>query len=182
MIIKFNLLPQKTTEVTIKEKPLTFITVYFSILSFILISFALIAYNNYSTLRKLESEKNEKQMTLTKYKNIAEKVKKLEKESEEIKQRIETLVNLKKEQGKSLNYLAELIKEIAPDKLIITSLTLKDNNAHIKGMGLDMDFLAYYMQSLENKKNIIKNVNLKIASQKELQDLKLVEFELEVKF
>ncbi len=45
-----------------------------------------------------------------------------------------------------------------------------------------MDFLAYYMQSLESKKDLIKNTNLKTAYQKEIANLKLIEFELEVIF
>ena len=182
MIIKFNLLPKESVEVETKERTLSFFKIYFSILSFIILSLILLIHNNYSIYKKLEKEKNEKQILLNKYKNIAKKVKNLEKENEEIKKRIETVVNLKKDQGKNLKYLAELIKEIQPDKLILTNLKIQNDNCYLKGLSLDIDFLAYYMQSLEGKKDLIKNVNLKTAYQKEVSDLKLVEFELEVKF
>ena len=182
MILKFNLLPKKIVEVKAEERPFSFVKIYFSILSFIILSLILIAYNNYSTIKNLEKQRNEKQFLLNKYKNIAKKVKELEKESEEIKKRIETVVNLKKNQGRNLKYFAEVIKEIQPEKLILTNLKIQNDNAYLKGLSLNMDFLAFYMQTLENKKDIIKNVNLKTAFQKELADLKLVEFELEVKF
>lgn len=182
MIIKFNLLPKKVVKIEIKGRPLQFVKIYFSILFFFTITFLVIIYNNFSTIKNLEKEKNEKQVLLNKYKNIAKKVKDLEKESEEIKKRIETVLNLKKNQGKNLQYLAELIREIQPEKLIITNLKIQNDNGYLKGLSLDMDFLAFYMQSLENKKELFKNVNLKTAYQKEVADLKLVEFELEVKF
>jgi type IV pilus assembly protein PilN len=182
MIIKFNLLQKKIVEVESKEKKLSFFKIYFSILSFIILSLIFLIYNNYSIYKNLEREKKEKLVLLNKYKNIAIKVKNLEKENEEIKKRIEIVVNLKKDQSKNLKYLAELIKDVKPDKLILTSLKIQNDNCYLKGLSLDMDFLAYYMQSLEGKKDLIKNVNLKTAYQKEVSDLKLVEFELEVKF
>ncbi|MGC9109804.1 MAG: PilN domain-containing protein [Caldimicrobium sp.] len=182
MIIKFNLLLKKIVEVESKEKKLSFFKIYFSILSFIILSLIFLIYNNYSIYKNLEKEKKEKLVLLNKYKNIAIKVKNLEKENEEIKKRIEIVVNLKKDQSKNLKYLAELIKNVKPDKLILTSLKIQNDNCYLKGLSLDMAFLAYYMQSLEGKKDLIKNVNLKTAYQKEVSDLKLVEFELEVKF
>lgn len=182
MILKFNLLAKKVIEIKTEERRFSFVKIYFSLLFFIIFSLILMTYNNYSTIKNLEKERNRKQILLNKYKTIAKKVQDLEKVNEEIKRRIETIVNLKRNQGKTLKYFGEVIKEIQPEKLLLTNLTIQNDNAYLKGLCLDMDFLAHYMQLLENKKDIIKNINLKTAFQKEMTNLKLVEFELEVKF
>ena len=182
MILKFNLLPKRVAEVKPETRPFTFVKIYFIILSFLVITLISVTYNNYSKIKTFEKEKNEKQLLLNKYKNITKKVKELERENEEVKKRIEMIVNLKRNQGKNLKYLAEVIKEIKPEKLMLSNLKIQNDSAFLKGISLDMEFLAFYMQSLESKKEIIKNVNLKTAYQKGMGDFKLVEFEMEVKF
>jgi len=182
MIIKFNLLPQKVEVERKIKRGVPFLKSYFIL---ILMSFSVMAglfYRNINIIKKYEKDKAELQLQINNYKTRLAKIKELERESLEIKKRIETILELKKAQGKKLYHLAEILKEVQPDRLIITNFNLKEDKAYIKGIGLDMDFLAHYMGALESKKEIIKNVNLKIATQKEAGEFKLVEFELEVQF
>jgi type IV pilus assembly protein PilN len=182
MIIKFNLLPKEKIEFEAPEKTPVFLKVYSAILLFFIISVISLTVNVQKKINSLETDKKNKETTLNNYKNIAKKVKTMEKENEEVKRRIETLVTLKESQGKNLRYLAEIISNTNQNQLMFSTLKLDDSKALIKGLGLDMDFLALYMQRLEQKKEIIRSVNLKNAQQKVLADLKLVEFELEVLF
>jgi len=183
MIIKFNLIRQEEKEIEkIEIKKFPFLKFYFSLIVFLFISLTMIFYEKSKTIKKLDSEKNEKQMILSKYKNIANKINKLEKENEEIKKRIETIVNLKKNQERELKKLAELLYESDSDKILLTNLKIDSNKGNIKGLSLDMDYLAYYMQSLEKKKDLIKEVILKTATQKESNEFKLIEFEIEVNY
>lgn len=182
MIIKFNLIPKEKVEAEIKEKPLIFLKVYSAFLLFFIITIASLIYNTQTKIYSLDKEKKNKEMTLNKYKNIAQKVKVMEKENEEVKKRIETIIALKDAQGKNLRYLDEIMANTSQNQLIFSSLKLENSKAFVKGLGLEMDFLAMYMQKLEQKKDIVKSVNLKNAQQKVVADLKLVEFELEVLF
>lgn len=182
MIIKFNLIPKEKVEIEVPEKKPIYLKVYSTILLFFIISIVSLTVNLQIKINSLEKEKKNKEMTLNNYKNIANKVKNMEKENEEVKRRIEILITLKESQGKNLRYLAEIISNTSQNQLIFSTLKLDNSKAFIKGLGLDMDFLAIYMQRLEQKKEFIKSVNLKNAQQKVLADLKLVEFELEVLF
>ncbi|MCS7199140.1 MAG: PilN domain-containing protein [Caldimicrobium sp.] len=116
------------------------------------------------------------------YKRIAIKVKEMERENEEIKKRIEIILTLRDAQGKNLKNLANVLRDVPASKLLFSNLKLDNSKAYIKGIGLDMDFLALYLQNLENNKEVIKALNLKTAQQKTIGDLKLIEFELEVSF
>ncbi|BAU22838.1 hypothetical protein THC_0443 [Caldimicrobium thiodismutans] len=182
MIIKFNLIPKEKLEIEIREKPPVFFKIYSAIFLFFIITMASLIYNIQTKIHSLDKEKKNKELILNNYKNIAKKVKSMEKENEEVKKRIETIIALKDTQGKNLRYLAEIMANTIQNQLIFSSLKLENAKASIKGLGLEMDFLAMYMQNLEQKKDIIKSVNLKNAQQKIVSDLKLVEFELEVLF
>lgn len=183
MIIKFNLIRKEERELEkIEIKKFSFLKFYFSLILFLIISLTIIFYEKNKTIKKLEAKKNEKQMILTKYRNIANKIKKLEKENEEIKKRIETIVNLKKSQERELKKLAELLYESNSDKILLTNLKINSNKGNIKGLSLDLDYLAYYMQNLEKKKDLIKEIILKTATQKESYEIKMIEFEMEVNY
>ncbi|MFN3568331.1 MAG: PilN domain-containing protein [Caldimicrobium sp.] len=184
MIIKFNLIPKEKIEEieALKERPYLFLKSYFVLLLIMLLgvcSFVILKQREVSLLEKTKKEKEE---ALTKYKYTAQKVKEMEKDIEELKKRIETLVALKSKQGKNLKNLNILLSMANPSKVIFTNLKLESSKANIKGLGLDMDFLAHYMGELEKNKEIVKNVNLKIAQQQTIGDLKVINFELEVFF
>ncbi|MEN3039433.1 MAG: hypothetical protein ABDI07_09855 [Candidatus Kryptonium sp.] len=182
MIIKFNLLPKEKIQPEVREKPPIFLKVYTSFLLFTLIILAVIFYNTHNKIVNLTEDKKKKEELLNKYKKIAIKVKEMEKENEEVKRRIEIIISLKEAQGKNLKNLASILSNAQVSKLLFSGLRLDSAKANVKGLGLDMDFLALYMQHLENNKEVIKSVTLKTAQQKTLGDLKLVEFELEVNF
>lgn len=181
MIIKFNLTPRKRIE-EVKEKKFPFLSIYLSLLLTLIIALSVFIIKTQFDISNLRKEKKEKEETLTRYKSIAKKVKEMEREKEELKKRIETIINLKSKQGKNLKNLFALLSNINSGKLILTNLKLDNNRSNLKGLGLDMDFLALYMEELEKTKEIIKGVNLKSAQQKNLNNIKFIEFEIEVQF
>ncbi|MFN3302052.1 MAG: PilN domain-containing protein, partial [Patescibacteria group bacterium] len=65
---------------------------------------------------------------------------------------------------------------------IFTNLKLESSKANIKGISLDIDYLANYMGELEKNKDIIKSVNLKVAQQQAIRNLNIINFELEILF
>ncbi|MFN3504924.1 MAG: PilN domain-containing protein [Caldimicrobium sp.] len=184
MIIKFNLIPKEKIEEAerIKERTYLFLKLYFVLIIIIILGVSSFVIFKQREISALEITKKEKEETLKKYKHIAQKVKEMEIEKEELKKRIKILVSLRTNQGKNLKNLYTLLSMVNPSKLIFTNLKLESSKANIKGLGLDMDFLAHYMGELEKNKEIVKSVNLKIAQQQTIGDLKFINFELEILF
>jgi len=119
---------------------------------------------------------------LNKYKNIALKVKKLEAEKEDIKKRINAIIELKKDQGQRLRVLYYTLSEVKENKVLINSLKTEPGKEHIKGYALSLEDVANYLKNLEANKQVFKNVELKAAVSKQLAEYSLVEFESEVQF
>lgn len=183
MIIKFNLLSiEDTLSIESKKIGTLFIKIYFIMILFVIFILSIFIYNTQSTLSSLELDKRKKEEALKKDKDIAQKVKAMEKENEEIKRKIEIILTLKEEQDKNLKLMANLFLHVEANRLLFNKFKLDSSKAHIKGMCLDIDFLAIYLQNLENKKELFKAINLRTVQQKTIGEIKLVEFDLEVNF
>lgn len=167
MIIKFNLLPKKEiVKPEVKEKYIflkTFLIIFIIVILTIMMMGIYLGYN----LKSLKNEKMKKEIKLRKYKKIAQKVKILEKESEEIKKRISTIIDLKKRQGKELQKIETLIRNISINRIIFTQLSVKPSQAEITGVSSDLKDIANYLKNLENQRNIIKEVFLSETVKKE---------------
>jgi len=184
MIIKFNLLPHKKKIIKTSKKviSLSFAHVYVFVL-IIIFAFIIGAVINVElNLRKLEKEKREKEEYLNRYKSIAIKVKKLEEEKEDIKKRINAIIELKKDQGQRLRVLYYIISEVKENKVLISTLKADPGKGYIKGYAFSLEDVANYLKNLEVNKQVFKNVELRSAVTKQLGEYSLVEFESEVQF
>jgi len=184
MIIKFNLLPHKKKIIKTSKKviSLSFAHVYVFVL-IIIFAFIIGAVINVElNLRKLEKEKREKEEYLNRYKSIAIKVKKLEEEKEDIKKRINAIIELKKDQGQRLRVLYYIISEVKENKVLISTLKADPGKGYIKGYAFSLEDVANYLKNLEVNKQVFKNVELRSAVAKQFGEYSLVEFESEVQF
>ncbi len=183
MIIKFNLLPKEQREEILEKeaffKKHLFLKIYLFLIFLVVFLLGILTYVNYTQFNSLKKLKADKENQLQKYKNIAKKIKTLEKEEQEVRKRIETIIDLKKLQGQGLERLFLILKEMS-NKIILTNLKLEVSKAQVKGLSLDVDFLAEYMRRLESQKEQIQAVNLKGVQQKILSDIKFSEFEIEI--
>ncbi len=168
MIIKFNLLPKKEV-IKIEEKKEEYIFLKTLFIIFIVIVVTIIGegirlqYN----LNNLQKEKEKKQKQLVEYRTIAEKVKIMEKEIEEIKKHILTIIDLKKKQGEMLQKIEAIIVNIEKNKIVFTQLTLDPSKAELIGISSDLKDIGHYLKNLENQKEFIKEVNLNETNKKE---------------
>ena len=179
MIIKFNLLPKKeiVKSEEVKEKYIflkTFLIIFVIVILTIVMGVIYLGYN----LKGLKNEKIKKETKLKEYKKIAQKVKILEKENEEIKKRISTIIDLKKRQGKELQKIEILIGNIGVNRIVFTQLSVKPSQAKITGVSSDLKDIANYLKNLENQRNIIKEVTLSEIVKKEAY----IEFKARVLF
>ncbi|RLG09215.1 hypothetical protein DRN73_10255 [Candidatus Pacearchaeota archaeon] len=168
MIIKFNLLPKKEVvkPEEIKEKYIflkTFLVIFIIVIVTIVVEGIYLGYN----LKSLKSEKMKKETKLKEYKKIAQKVKILEKKSEEIKKRISTIIDLKKRQGKELQKIETLIRNIGRNRIVFTQVSIEPSQAEITGVSSDLKDIANYLKNLENQQGIIKEVSLSETVKKE---------------
>jgi len=184
MIIKFNLLPQEKRVTQARKKIISLSFGYFYVFTLIVFLLLIIATMFYIEweLKNLEQEKNEKKALLDKYKTIALRVKKLEEENEEIKKRINAIIELKKEQGQTLRMVYYVIYGIKENKILINNLKVEKGRGIIKGYAVSYEDVANYLKNLEQSKEVFKKVEIKSAISKVIADYPLVEFEGEVQF
>lgn len=179
MIIKFNLLPKKVeAKPEVPKEPFRFyklIIATFILMLSLVITGVITLEREYRGLLK---EKEVKEKRLKEVKEIAKRVEDMEKESNEIKKRIETVVALKKTHGEILRRLDTILASIGKNQIYFSSLRLAFNQTNIEGLSTDMESIGEYFKSLENKKDLVKQVNIKEVKKKD----RLVEFQAEVIF
>jgi len=179
MIIKFNLLPKKEVfKPELEKERYPFLKTLLIVFLVVIIAIIVEGFRLEYTLRNLRNEKIEKEKKLAEYKKIAEKVQALEKENEEIKKRIATIVDLKKNQGRGLQKLETLIANIGKNRIVITELSVEPSKAEINGVSSDLKDIASYLKNLENTKEVIKEVSLNKTEKKEAY----IEFKAGVSF
>ncbi|QER42267.1 hypothetical protein F1847_05750 [Thermodesulfobacterium sp. TA1] len=180
MIIKFNLLPKpkEVVKEEVHKEPFKFykllIASVFFVLSLLISGFISIEKQK----KELVKEKTTKEAKLQEYKSISQKVVQLEKENEEAKKRIETILSLKKEQEKVLKKVNVVFSNFGKNQVYFSLLKVNSNQTKIEGVSIDMKEVGEYFKTLEEKKDIVKQVNI---TQVKKQD-KLVEFQAEVLF
>jgi type IV pilus assembly protein PilN len=167
MIIKFNLLPKKEP-VRIEEEKERFVFLKTFLIIFIAVIITIFAEGIHLqyAFKNLKNEKVEKEKKLVEYKKIAEKLKELEKENEELKKRISTLIALKENQGKGLQRIDTLIRNIGKNKIVFTELSVEISKADMSGVSPDLKDIAGYLKNLENIKEIVKEVSLNKTEKK----------------
>lgn len=183
MIIKFNLLKlQKKEEPVVIEKRITFIKVYLVLLALTLAGIVGAFFYYQTEIKSLEKEKAEKEQKLKEYQVLAQKVKQLEEENEEIKKRITTILSLKKLQGQKLKVIDSIFSSIGNNKILFSNLILESSRASFKALSVDLEYIANYLNTLESNKELFKYVELKKTVQQKKGVLNYIEFETEVGF
>uniref|UniRef100_A0A7V5XFC5 Fimbrial assembly family protein n=1 Tax=Thermodesulfobacterium geofontis TaxID=1295609 RepID=A0A7V5XFC5_9BACT len=168
MIIKFNLLPKKEP-IRVEEEKERFVFLKTFLIIFLVVIITILAEGirlQYS-FKNLRNEKVEKEKKLVEYKKIAEKLKELERENEELKKRISTIIALKENQGKGLQRIDTLIGNIGKNKIVFTELSVEISKADMSGVSSDLKDIAGYLKNLESVKDIIKEVSLNKTEKKE---------------
>ncbi|WP_028841853.1 PilN domain-containing protein [Thermodesulfobacterium hveragerdense] len=180
MIIKFNLLPKpkETVKEEIHKEPFRFYKLIIPLVIFVLSVMLSGIISMEKQKKDLIKEKTTKETKLKEYKMVAQKVEQLEKENEEVKRRIETILSLKKDREKILKRLDVVLSNLGKTQVYFSLLKISSNQTKIEGISADMKEVGEYLRTLEEKKDIVRQVNI---TQVKKQD-KLVEFQAEVSF
>ncbi len=183
MIIKFNLVPiheeAKEEKRILKTNYLffLFVSIFLVIVGIAGSAIYLIHKEQY-----YEKIKKIKIAQLQKYKDIAKKVKLLKKQNEEIRQKILTILSLKRKQGKYLQIYDILVSSIGDNKILFKNLKIQPGKAYLQAIALDLEEVANYLRGLELHNKVLKSVELRNTYKKKMGNIALVEFNTEIRF
>jgi type IV pilus assembly protein PilN len=157
-MIRINLLPFRAarTKENIKRQISVFILT-------ILFVFSVMGYyflNLNSRLSDLRADKAAAKKELSKYKGIDEKLKRIQRQIQETRAKLNVIKDLEKKKTGPVQMLDEISLAVPKDKLWLTALQEKGGNLTLKGTAMDNETVALFMTNLEKAKHI-KAVDLK---------------------
>ncbi|NPA39530.1 MAG: hypothetical protein GXO57_03710 [Thermodesulfobacteria bacterium] len=177
MIIKFNLLPPEKAKKRI-EPSINFNKIFVGVISGILIiAIVLIGFLEFKSY-KLAKEVRKETAILRKYKHIAQEVKRLQRQTEEIKNRIVIMLRLRNYQRTQMEKFDYLLRNIGSNALYLTDLTFFPDKAVVKGMSLTLNDIANYLSGLEKNSKLVYWANVRNIRRNE----NFLQFDINVKF
>jgi len=178
MIIKFNLVPEEKVKKKKIEPSINFNKIFIGVISgVIIIMVILIGFMEFKSY-KLAKELRKETAILRRYKNIAQEVKRLEKQTEEIKNRIVIMLRLRNYQRLQMEKFFCLFKNIGYNALFLTDFVFFPDKAVIKGLSLSLNDIANYLSRLEKANKLISKANVKNIQKKE----NFLQFDINVEF
>jgi type IV pilus assembly protein PilN len=136
-----------------------------------------------SKVSDLKSQQSNKKTELEGYKKELDEIKNLEKMISEINTKLDVIKQLEKDKTGPVLLLSCISDAVPKDKLWLTTLKESGGVLTLTGTAMDNETVALFMNNLENAKDMIKSVDLKSATLKEMQQykLKVSDFVLECK-
>ena len=181
MIIRFNLVPkyerEKKRKIEIDYVKLFFICILIVVFA-IITSFVVLEYK----LNRLERLKRLKIAERNTYKKIIPKIKQLKEQHKEITQKILTILSLKKKQGRVLYVYYIIASSIEKNDITFKNLTINSQKALLKGISLDLEDVANFLQTLESHKEILKTIELENVYKRKVGGIGIVEFNTQIFF
>ncbi|WP_068669118.1 PilN domain-containing protein [Thermosulfurimonas dismutans] len=180
MIIKLNFIPREERKRFVFR--VSWLNLYISVLLILLVTilFSFIWINR--ELALLEREKSFLQQERNRYRKVIRKIGQLKKENQEIKNRIEAIINLKKKKGHNIKVLDDVLLAVPLGKIYLTRLELSNSMVTIVGFAVDYENVAIFLKKLESTGDLFKEVNLQYTKQKNVKGYNLVEFRIWIKY
>lgn len=174
-MIKINLLPT-VREVKKRETIRQQMAV---VIGAIIIEFIFIGYVNArigGQIKRTRNDISSTQSEIRKLEEIIKEVKDIEKKRNELEAKLKVIDNLEKGRVASVMILDELSKVI-PEKMWITNYQESQNNLQLKGIALNNQTVAEFINNLE-KSEIFQGVRFGSSKQVTREKYKLVEFDI----
>ncbi len=147
-MIRINLLPVREIKQRIKTRNQVFM-VLLGTLGVLLLLGGVALYQNQQvntlslTIKNLEAEK-------ARYTAIINKMKEIEGRKAILVKRIEVIKQLKKDTGLGVHILDEVAQHTPGDRIWLESLRHNETSLHLKGVAIDNQTVARYMETLKN--------------------------------
>lgn len=171
-MIRINLLPQKKKAIPIGRD-----LIIGGILMALLLATGLIIYFQIKTkVKALQDQicETKRQIESSKVK-IAE-IDKLKKDKKDLEQKLNLIKDIKTKQRKSVAILED-IAQYLPEKVWLTSLSVKGTQVDVEGMALTANCVALFMKNLESTAKFLQ-VELDKITQSSSADKKIKSFKI----
>jgi type IV pilus assembly protein PilN len=126
-----------------------------------------------TSVSDLKIQETSKKTELEGYKKELEEIKSLEKKTNEINAKLAVIKELEKGKTGPVLLFSAIADAVPKDKLWLTSLKEGNGTLVLTGTAMDNETVALFMNNLEKAKDVIKVVDLKSATLKELPQFKL---------
>ena len=175
-MIKINLLGDETV---IDHSKTLFLVLYG--LSFVAVSACCFLFHTFTSGRigRLHEERDTLKVKLEALKEVTKEVRMLEEKKKELKGKLNTMEQLKKAKAGPVRLLSDL-NDSVPARSWLMRMEEKGKEFTLKGVALDDETTASFMQSLE-KSNHIAGVELDETSLIDLKGAKVKEFSMRAK-
>ncbi len=179
-MIKINLLPFRAARK--KENIRRQISIYLLMVVFVLVVTGYFFLKLNGDIKRLETEKTQKQKELAAYAQTTKKIKALRIKIGQIKGKLKVIQDLEKKKTGPVLLLDEIATAVPRDRVWLTSLSEREGVLTLKGTARDNDTVALFMTNLK-KQNHINSVDLNSAQLKELktQQMNVTDFVLTCK-
>ncbi|MFQ5988323.1 MAG: PilN domain-containing protein [Candidatus Methylomirabilales bacterium] len=117
------------------------------------------------------------QAELKQLEHVAKKVERFKKEKKELEERLKVMQRLLASQSVPVHLLQALSVELT-DELWLTSISKKGNRLRIKGYSFTDFGIANFMTRLSRKAPLLKDVELVVSEQAEVEKTTLKKFEI----
>ncbi len=179
-MLEINLLPEKQ-KIRISYKTKKEILIYILSICVVFVAIFLVHQKINQRIKNLKEEVYRQEKIKRKCFKKIKKIAKLKKELKKIQKKIDIIKSIRKAQIMPLIRLNEIEVLIPYQKLWFKNIDLIKDRLKLTGIALDNQALAFYIQKLRKSK-YIKNVTFKKAERKYIANLKLVDFNCEIKF
>ena len=175
-MIKINLLPFRVARK--KENIRQQISIFFLFILLTVVGLSYYTQIIYKQILSIKEKTNNVNHQITKYKEKATRVKKIKKDLELLKEKLEIVKSLQKQRDKQLVLFDTMTNLIIPGRLWLESFKTNDTSVIIKGIAFDNPTIADFMEKLEQSP-LFDKVDLKTAQMKKFKDgVMLKSFEL----
>jgi len=146
-MITINLLPVRQIKQKIRARNEFFALIGGFVLLLLIIF--LVGYNQSTQISRLQAKKNVLQAEKTKFDVVIAKIKKLKREQDIIKHKLETIEKLKVNSQLSVRVLAEIAHLTSSNRMWLKSLKMDGNFINLTGIALDNATIAQYMEKIK---------------------------------
>ncbi len=179
-MININLLPEKQ-KIKISKKVKRELLFFVVIICFMFVGIIFAHQYISKKIYSLKSQVYKKEVVKRRLQKKVRKIALLKKQLKVIQGKIDIIKNIRKIQVMPLLRLNEIEVLIPYQKLWFKNLSLNGSSLSLRGIALDNQALAFYIQKLR-KSPYINNVLFNKAERKYIFHLKLVDFTCKIKF
>ncbi len=168
-----------------KEKERKFRLDWFKVYIFFVFLSVLFVLSSFFWIQKEIAQRNKEKLALEKEKSryivLMKKLEALKKEDLELRNRIQTIIDLKKKRGHLLRVFDEVLLSVPLGRMYLVNFSLYNKKATLSGFAMNYENVDIFIKRVE-KRFIFKRTDLLYNKQKKIKGYNLIEFKINLEF